>query len=106
MISRYRILTYIFKGLIVMYDADYSDPRTKSGKRTRKSIQKAEQGGYDGSSFSPNLERKLESITAGLGPAFFNILHTISDDNVSTVANYILEMKTEANLSDSLCLTI
>ncbi|MFZ0647272.1 MAG: hypothetical protein WAM27_03520, partial [Nitrososphaeraceae archaeon] len=73
----------------------------KSGKRIQKSIQKIENSDYDGSSISPILERKLDSVTAGLGPAFLNILHTISYENASTIADYILAMKTEANLSDS-----
>lgn len=81
--------------------ADYSNPRTKSGRRIRKSIQKIENSDYDGSSFSPTLERKLEGVTAGLGPAFLKVLHTISYGNASTIADYILAMKTETNLSDS-----
>jgi hypothetical protein len=48
---------------------------------------------------SPLLERNLERITTGL-PALFNLLQTIPKDNASVIADYILAMKTETNMSD------
>jgi hypothetical protein len=45
---------------------------------------------------SPILERKLETITSGLGQAFLTALQTISYDNSSTIADYILAMRTES----------
>jgi integrase len=48
---------------------------------------------------SPLLERNLERITTGL-PALFKLLQTIPKDNASEIADYILAMKTETNMSD------
>jgi integrase/recombinase XerD len=50
---------------------------------------------------SPTLERKLEDVTAGLRPSFLNVLQTITRDNALTIADYILAMKTDPNLSDN-----
>jgi hypothetical protein len=50
--------------------------------------------------FSTTLERRIEDITVGLRSGLQNILHIISDSNASTIADYILAMKTEINLSD------
>jgi hypothetical protein len=50
---------------------------------------------------SPILERKLETVTSGLRQASFTGLQTITYDNSSTIADYILAMKTETNLSDN-----
>lgn len=67
-------------------------------KRVHLSIQKKDDCDYV---FSPGLDRKLKDITAGSRPAYLNVLHTVSNDNASTIADYILAMKTETNLSDS-----
>jgi hypothetical protein len=46
------------------------------------------------------LERKIESVTADLKPAFIKILsNEMSHDNALTVCNYIMAMKTEINPS-------
>src|SRR5919106_1119765 len=55
---------------------------------------------YDKVCFSPTLERKWEDITSGILPLYPRVLRTISHDNASTIADYILAMKTETNLSD------
>ena len=67
-------------------------------KRVQLSIQKKDDCDYVS---SPGLDRKLKDITAGSRPAYLNVLHTVSNDNASTIADYILAMKTETNLSDS-----
>ena len=47
------------------------------------------------------LERKIEDITSCLQPEYYRLLHTISEDNALTIANYILAMRDEINLSDT-----
>ncbi|CAN5156964.1 hypothetical protein BH18THE2_BH18THE2_18970 [soil metagenome] len=67
-------------------------------KRVQLSIQNKDDCDYV---FSPGLDKKLKDITTGSRPAYLNVLHTVSNDNASTIADYILAMKTETNLSDS-----
>jgi integrase len=51
---------------------------------------------------NPLFEGRLELATEGLEPSYFNKLKKLlSKTNALTIANYILAMKTEINLSDS-----
>jgi hypothetical protein len=77
-------------------DDDITNARRR--KRVQLSIQKKDDCDYV---FSPGLDKKLKDITAGSRPAYLNVLHTVSNDNASTIADYILAMRTETNLSDS-----
>ncbi len=47
------------------------------------------------------LDRKIEEATIGLRPEFSRDLHSISEENALTIANYILAMKVEINLSNA-----
>ena len=47
------------------------------------------------------LDRKIEEATVGLRPGFSRDLHSISEENALTVANYILAMRVEINLSNT-----
>ena len=46
------------------------------------------------------LDRKIDEVTAGLDPAYSKRLNSIPVQNTVFIVNYILSMKTEANLSD------
>jgi len=51
---------------------------------------------------NPLFERRVELATEGLEPSYLNKLkNSLSQTNALTVADYILAMKTEINLSDS-----
>jgi hypothetical protein len=51
---------------------------------------------------NPLFEGRLELATEGLEPSYSNKLkNLLSKTNALTIANYILAMKTEINLSDS-----
>jgi integrase/recombinase XerD len=47
------------------------------------------------------FERKLENVTEGLSHNCFNWLIDNNKENATIIANYIMSMKTETNLSDS-----
>jgi integrase len=47
------------------------------------------------------LDRKIEEATVGLQPEFSRDLHSISEENALTIANYILAMRAEINLSNA-----
>jgi integrase len=47
------------------------------------------------------FERKLENVTEGLSHNCFNWLINNNKENATIIANYIMSMKTETNLSDS-----
>ncbi|MGC2426005.1 MAG: hypothetical protein WA421_03140 [Nitrososphaeraceae archaeon] len=47
------------------------------------------------------LDRTIEDATTGLRPQFSRDLHSISGDNALVIANYILAMRNEINLSDT-----
>jgi integrase len=49
---------------------------------------------------SPLLDRKIEEISAGLAASSANNLHSISEDNATTIVKYIGVMKVETNLAD------
>ena len=53
------------------------------------------QGQYD-----PLFDSKIESITSGLRREYSRGLYEISKENTLTIADYILTMRTETNLSD------
>jgi integrase len=46
------------------------------------------------------FDRKIEDVTSGLIQYFHKLLYKISKENAWTVANYIISMRTEVNLSD------
>jgi integrase len=46
------------------------------------------------------FDRKIDLITEGIEPFFGSRLRELSEDNALTIANYILSMKNEINLSD------
>jgi hypothetical protein len=46
------------------------------------------------------FDRKIDIVTAGLRPYCNTILYRISKDNALTIANYVISMKSEINLSD------
>src|SRR5215207_2097522 len=69
--------------------------KVKTAKRIRKSTQNTDNNYV----FPIALERKLENATAGLRPFFLKALRNISNGNALTIADYILTMKTETNLS-------
>jgi hypothetical protein len=66
-------------------------------KAVQKSIQKID----NSYAFSPILQAKLQDITDGIIPAYLNMLYSMSEVNASTIADYILTMKTETNLSNN-----
>jgi hypothetical protein len=47
------------------------------------------------------FERKIENVTAGLPPEYFNLLSKLPKDHALVIANYIESMKIEINLSDN-----
>jgi hypothetical protein len=47
------------------------------------------------------LDRKIEEATVGLRPEFSRDLRSISEENALTIANYILAMRAEINLSNT-----
>ena len=47
------------------------------------------------------FDRKIQDVTAGLIPYFQKLLYTLSKENAWTIANYIMSMKTEMNLTDN-----
>ncbi|MGA7897616.1 MAG: hypothetical protein WCA39_02010, partial [Nitrososphaeraceae archaeon] len=47
------------------------------------------------------LDRRIDEATVGLRPEFSRDLHSISEENAFTIANYILAMRVEINLSNS-----
>jgi hypothetical protein len=79
------------------YDNDITKARITKG--TQLSIGEDYED-YNKVCFSPTLERKWEDITSGIVPLYPRVLRTISHDNASTIADYVLAMKTETNLSD------
>jgi integrase len=46
------------------------------------------------------FDRKIEIVTAGLRPYCNTILYKLSKDNALTIADYVISMKSEINLSD------
>jgi hypothetical protein len=66
-------------------------------KVIQKSIRKID----NSYAFPQLLQRKLQNITDDIRPAYLNMLYTVSEVNASTIADYILTMKTETNLSNS-----
>ena len=70
---------------------------TKSGNNGKK---KTEAKQTTSSHISWLSDRKIEDATAGLRPEFSRDLHSISEKNALTIANYILAMRVEINLSD------
>jgi len=70
--------------------------KTETNTNTKQSIN-------DGDS-DPLSERKIENGTDGLNHDCFNCLEKVASnnkDNVIVIANYIMSMKTETNLSDN-----
>ena len=52
----------------------------------------------------PLLDTKIEDVTSGLIPHYFNLLHEVSlsnKENALTIISYINAMRTEVNLSDN-----
>ena len=47
------------------------------------------------------FDRKIEAATAGLPREYSKLLYRISNDNALKIANYIISLKTETNLSDN-----
>jgi hypothetical protein len=47
------------------------------------------------------FERKIDEVTAGLCPEYSRLLYTLTVQNALFIADYILSMKTEVNLSDN-----
>jgi hypothetical protein len=47
------------------------------------------------------FDRKIEAAIAGLPREYSKLLNNISNDNALIIANYIISMKTEINLSDN-----
>jgi len=52
------------------------------------------------------LDRKIDDATSGLRREFSRDLYSISEENALTIANYILAMRVEINLSDSYRLNV
>jgi integrase len=52
------------------------------------------------------LDRKIDDAASGLRREFSRDLHSISEENALTIANYILAMRVEINLSDSYRLNV
>ena len=46
------------------------------------------------------FEQKIGDVTSGLIPYFSKLLYKISNENAWTIANYIVSMRIELNLSD------
>jgi hypothetical protein len=47
------------------------------------------------------FDRKIEAAIAGLPREYSKLLNNISNNNALIIANYIISMKTEINLSDN-----
>jgi integrase/recombinase XerD len=47
------------------------------------------------------FERKIDEVTAGLRPEYSRLLYSLTVQNALFIADYILSMKTELNLSDN-----
>ena len=78
----------------------YDNSITKARTRKVRLSLHGDNNDYVKMRLSPALERKWEDITAGIKLVYFRVLRTISHENASTIADYILAMKTETNLSD------
>jgi hypothetical protein len=78
----------------------YDNSITKARTRKVQLSLHGENNDYEKTRLSPALERKWEDITAGIKLVYLRVLRTISHENASTIADYILAMKTETNLSD------
>jgi len=46
------------------------------------------------------LDRKIEEATANLRPRYVKVLHIISEENATIIADYISAARIEVNLSD------
>lgn len=46
------------------------------------------------------LERKIDDITSGLQPEYSRLLHTVSEENLLTIGNYIQALRVEIDPSD------
>ena len=96
----YLILTYIVNYFIlsmVLRPVHGNITKVKTAKRIRKSTQNTDNNYV----FPIALEIKVENAIAGLRPFFLKVLRNISNGNALTIADYILTMKTETNLSDN-----
>jgi hypothetical protein len=47
------------------------------------------------------FERKIDEVTASLRPEYSRLLYSLTVQNALFIADYILSMKTEINLSDN-----
>lgn len=47
------------------------------------------------------FDRKIQDVTAGLIPYFQKLLYRLSKENGWTIANYIMSMRTEMNLTNN-----
>jgi hypothetical protein len=68
---------------------------TRSGSNKDKDVKQTTSSNFGW------LDRKIDDATAGLRPEFSRDLHSISEANALTIANYILAMRVEINLSDA-----
>ena len=48
-----------------------------------------------------SFDREIETATSGLSPEYSKLLNKISKEDALTIANYIISMRTESNLSDN-----
>ena len=67
---------------------------TKSGSNKNKKVKQITSLNFGWS------DRKIEDAVRGLRPEFSRNLHSISEENALTIANYILAMRSEINMSD------
>jgi hypothetical protein len=71
--------------------------KSKTVKAHQKLIQEKKDNVYV---FQSALEHKIENIIDGFRQGFLKLLHDISPENATIIAEYILTIKTEINLSD------
>ena len=74
---------------------------TKTGVEKVKAVQKSIQKIDNSYTFSSILERKLQNIIDDIRPAYLKMLYAVPEVNATTIADYILTMKAEINLSGS-----
>ena len=72
-----------------------------SKEEKRQRLRQQQQTDDDNNNRPLFFERKIDEVTAGLRPEYSRLLYALPVQNTLSIADYILSMKTEVNLSDN-----
>ncbi|HEY9386706.1 MAG TPA: hypothetical protein VIP70_06680 [Nitrososphaeraceae archaeon] len=72
-----------------------------SKEEKRQRLRQQQQTDDDNNNRPLFFERKIDEVTAGLRPEYSRLLYTLPVQNALSIADYILSMKIEVNLSDN-----